>query len=369
MIDKTDVAANIQVYLNPPKGKQKMKLKKLNTAGFSHDIFMVAFVLVFAIVGAGYLVASHADTACPVSGPVSSSCPPIKEHAIPIASSSPQDITTGPDNNLWFTESADYANNIGKITPTGVVTSIPIPTKKSCPFGIATRKIDNTVWFTEKCKQKIGKITSNGAITEYKLSRGSGPAFITLGRDGNMWFTESSGNKIGKITTQGNVTEYNVPTADSFPQGISSDSAGNMWFTESSGNKIGKITTQGNVTEYNVPTAKAAPFGISFGTDGNLWFTETNNIGRITPKGVIVEYKLPLTNSYAHDIIVSPDDAMWFTESSGNKIGRISVSGAITEFNVPTGGSYPAGITLNPFGNLWFTEANSGKIGELVLTR
>jgi hypothetical protein len=43
-----------------------MKLKKLNTKGFSHDIVIVLFVIIFAIAGVGYLVASHATTPAPV---------------------------------------------------------------------------------------------------------------------------------------------------------------------------------------------------------------------------------------------------------------------------------------------------------------
>ncbi len=39
-----------------------MTFKKLNARGFSHDIVMVLFVMIFAIVGVGYLVASHAAT-------------------------------------------------------------------------------------------------------------------------------------------------------------------------------------------------------------------------------------------------------------------------------------------------------------------
>jgi hypothetical protein len=40
-----------------------MKFKKLNSRGFSHDIVAVFIVLIFAIAGVGYLVASHADPA------------------------------------------------------------------------------------------------------------------------------------------------------------------------------------------------------------------------------------------------------------------------------------------------------------------
>jgi len=41
-----------------------MKLKKLNTRGFSHDTVLLAIVVIFAIGGVGYLVASHAATPC-----------------------------------------------------------------------------------------------------------------------------------------------------------------------------------------------------------------------------------------------------------------------------------------------------------------
>ncbi len=39
-----------------------LKLRRLNNKGFSHDFLAILFVVVFAIVGVGYLVASHADT-------------------------------------------------------------------------------------------------------------------------------------------------------------------------------------------------------------------------------------------------------------------------------------------------------------------
>lgn len=66
-----------------------MKIRKLNVRGFSHDLLIVAFVVVFALVGAAYLVATHAQTLCgnpvsggpasgvslPASSPVSGSCP------------------------------------------------------------------------------------------------------------------------------------------------------------------------------------------------------------------------------------------------------------------------------------------------------
>ncbi|KJU84370.1 virginiamycin B hydrolase (VGB) [Candidatus Magnetobacterium bavaricum] len=116
------------------------------------------------------------------------------EYAIPTGGSQPVDITSGPDGNLWFTESSG---------------------------------------------NKIGKITTAGSITEYTIPTGSGqPVGITSGPDGNLWFTEMQGNNIGRITTAGVISEYTIPTSSSSPDGITSGPDGNLWFTERSGNKI-----------------------------------------------------------------------------------------------------------------------------------
>lgn len=57
-----------------------MKLRKLNKRGFSHDVLIVLFVVVFAIAGAGFLVASHAN---PVSTKSTKKTSQLKQHTIP----------------------------------------------------------------------------------------------------------------------------------------------------------------------------------------------------------------------------------------------------------------------------------------------
>ena len=61
-----------------------------------------------------------------------------------------------------------------------------------------------------------------------------------------MWFTEYSGNKIGRITTAGAITEYPIPTSNSNPAGIASGPDGAIWFTETNGNQIVRMTTDGS---------------------------------------------------------------------------------------------------------------------------
>ena len=283
----------------------------------------------------------------------------ITEFPTPTEGSGPFDITWGPDGNLWFTESD--ANNIGRITPTGVITEFPIGTTGA---GI-TSGLDGNLWFADWANDKIGRITPTGVITEFPTpTKGSGPLNITWGPDGNLWFTEIDGNKIGRITTAGAINEFSVPTEDSGLQYIKVGSDGNLWFTEYFGNKIGQITTAGTITEFTIPTAGSAPRGITSGLDGNLWFTEFigNKIGQITTAGVVTEFPIPTEGSGPLGITWGPDNNLWFTEVYPNNIGRITTAGAINEFSV----SLPWDITWGPDGNLWFTEWDGNKIGQLT---
>lgn len=253
------------------------------------------------------------------------------------------------------------------LTFAATVTDTATTTAASGPFGIV-KGPDNNMWFTEYLGDKVGKITSDGTITEYAV--GSGPAGITVGPDGNLWIAEYAADKIAKISTAGaGFTEYALPAAGSLPRSIVSGPDGNLWFTEFGGGKIGKITTAGVITEYVLPTVPSSPRGIAAGADGNLWFTMSEGrIGKITTAGVITEYTLGSTTS-PRDIISGSDGALWFSENGTNKIGRITTGGAITEFTIPTAASSPSGLVNGPAGTgIWFTEQTGKKIGHISPT-
>jgi streptogramin lyase len=292
----------------------------------------------------------------------------FNEFTLPTGNASLQDITAGPDGNLWFTEY--FGNKIGRITPAGQIHEFPIPgTDGRTPHGI-TAGPDGNLWFTEYTGNQIGRITAAGLIHEFPIPTSfSYPSSITAGPDGNLWFTEFYGNKIGRITPAGAVSEFVVPTLYSGPYGITAGPDGNLWFTEFDDNKIGRVTPAGAVSEFIVPTSGSGPNWITAGADGNLWFTErsANKIGRMTPAGAVREFVVPTSGSGPQDITAGPDGNLWFTESSGNKIGRITPAGLIHEFLVPTGSSYPISIAAGPDGSIWFTESSANEIGRLIL--
>jgi streptogramin lyase len=223
---------------------------------------------------------------------------------------------------------------------------------------------DGNLWFKEEGRNKIGRITTGGEITEFSLPTELGASGrIASGSDGNLWFSEQ-GNRIGRMTTAGVVTEF--PVAPESPWGMTAGPDGNVWFTLYYSDVIGRITPSGAVREYSV-TPGSWPHDIAAGPDGHLWFLTTGStIGRMTTDGhLVAEFRLPIA-SIPNRIVAGPDGNLWFTSGATNSIGRITPAGDIHLLTVPTAGSSPSGIALGPDGNLWFTEGSGRSIGRLA---
>lgn len=284
---------------------------------------------------------------------------------------------------MWFNDPYPV-NKIGRITPTGAVTEFSVPIRNGYSFSSSiTTGPDDNLWFTDT--GSIGRITPTGAITHFMPLTGMSFAnWITAGPDGNLWFTESIVNQVSRITTDGNITSFPTPNSNSGPMGITAGPDGNLWFTESRGNAIGRITPTGEVTEYPVPTPESGLGAITLGPDGNLWFVEYlgRKVGRITPAGAITEFTIPGPGGNLSAITAGPDGNLWYAQAylydtaSGNtiggKIGRITLAGVITEFPISNDGGSPQGITVGSDGNLWFTQSallssGIGTIGQVVL--
>jgi streptogramin lyase len=297
----------------------------------------------------------------------------LNEYPLP-ANSDPEQIVSGPEGALWFTD--EETNKIGTITTTGSVTEYPLP-EKSHPNGI-TNGPEGAVWFTE-CRVsethcKIGKMTSRGVVTEYALAEGHTPDLIALGPDGNLWFTEWSyngsvhGSRIGKITPAGTITEYALPSETSGPWGITPGPDGNLWFAEHFAHRIGRITPSGSITEFNVGSNRE-PTAIVSGPEGDLWAAAGQSesggipaVEKITTAGTVTEYPLP-TGSDPGEIADGPDGDLWFTEHEGTKVAKMTPSGSVTEY---TAAQHAGAITAGPDGEVWFTEPLASKIGSMT---
>ena len=285
------------------------------------------------------------------------------------------DITLGPDNNIWYTGYGPAANaGIGKVTPSGVASGSGGTSGNSrYPEAIA-KGSDGNIWFSEQYTvssflyYRIVKVSTSGIILgQYQVSGNYVPKHMTLGPDGSIWFATSQ-NKISKIDTSGSITDYavNVSGVNVDINDITTGPDGNLWFAASrsgaiTGNAIGKITTSGVSTSYSLSANNAQPKGITTGPDGNLWFTEstTNKVGKITTSGVITKYLIPTTGSQPWGITAGSDGALWFTY--GKKIGRVTTSGTFSEYSAPQ--SAGSRIITGPDGAVWFISNNGTNYG------
>ena len=88
-----------------------------------------------------------------------------------------------------------------------------------------------------------------------------------------MWFTEFSSGVIGRITTAGKITEFRIPDGDiSKPNGIVAGPDGALWFSESGADTIGRITVGGQISKRYA--TGGWPDQLAFTADGSLWVTE-----------------------------------------------------------------------------------------------
>src|SRR5262249_13622982 len=58
------------------------------------------------------------------------------------------------------------------------------------------------LWFTEVGRDRIGRMTTAGVLTEFDATSqpwATWPVGIAVGPDGNIWYTELAGNQIGRL--------------------------------------------------------------------------------------------------------------------------------------------------------------------------
>jgi streptogramin lyase len=288
-------------------------------------------------------------------------------------SASVSGITSGPDGNVWYFDVGKYT--VGRVTPNGAITEFPVPAAGSGSEAIIGAP-DGNIWMVARLpgppqSDWILKVSPAGVVTRFPLTDGVGPEGITWGPDGNIWFTEIWTGRVGRMTPAGVVTEFSLPSANSAPRGIVTGPDHNLWILESAWQHtaIARMTTSGAAIEFplgGTPTDQLQPSNIVVGPDGNLWFNETDRMGRITPAGVVTQF--PMKGNSPLGLAVGADANLWFTSMNANVVGRMSPNGVVRLFPLPRRNAQPIGIAAGSDGRMWFTEAGVSTVGSIGLT-
>lgn len=295
----------------------------------------------------------------------------IAEYDVPTAESGTNDIVSGTDGNLWFTE--QQANKIGRLSTAGSFAEYTLPVA-GLP-GRITRGPGGNVWFTAQdavhpvaAKGWLGSITPSGQITMYQVPDPGRLIAVVTGADGNLWYTNFDANLIGRMTPAGVFTDFPILTPSSGPRGIEAGPDGNIWFTEQAANQIGKMSLAGAVTEYSIPTADSFANVIRT-VHGMLFFQEAfgQKIARITVSGQVTE--IPLSD-ISGGFVEGPDSHIWFTLQDLNSLNAMNNAGQqVKSYAIPTAASNPTGVAIGSDGNLWILERGVNKIGVFVFPK
>jgi streptogramin lyase len=173
---------------------------------------------------------------------------------------------------------------------------------------------------------------SGGGTTSITPVAGASTPFgVTAGPDGT-WYC--SGQDLVQVRPNGTSRSFSVAHPDVLILGALTRDGTDTWFTDSPGSRVGRPDpATGTFTMYAVPTAGSFPLGITSGPEGTLWFLErrAGQVARMTPAGVFTEWAVVFTawalvpGAGPNRIVVGPDGTLWFTELRAHRIGRITI--------------------------------------------
>ena len=110
-------------------------------------------------------------------------------------------LTDGPDGALYFglfannTSSQSATPTIGRITPDGSISQLPLP--PSVAPGLITAGPDGPSGFLGVATQ-IDRITTDGKLTAFatSLSSDEGAVSLAAGPDGALWFPTANSSQV-----------------------------------------------------------------------------------------------------------------------------------------------------------------------------
>jgi virginiamycin B lyase len=170
----------------------------------------------------------------------------VTEFATPTRDAGPGSITTGPDGNAWFTETApDGAAAVARITPGGTVTEFTVArlpylgTTVPADLGTIVAGPSDRLWFATGLG--AGSITTDGEVATLALPEPASPAGIAAAADGTLWVTESSLARIDRVAPSGELSPLALPD---FADGVSivAGPDGAMYFTQSAAHTLWRAT-------------------------------------------------------------------------------------------------------------------------------
>jgi streptogramin lyase len=271
------------------------------------------------------------------------------------------EITQGPDGNMWATLSNE--NAVVQVTPGGTVTKFTPAGLAQPAFGIIAGP-DGNLWASQDGGvARIDPATGTTDQFNYGVAGGRG---ITVGPDGNIWLAAT--NALVSIPpATPNTVDNNAVTLGN-PKGMATGTDGLLWIASGATIVSATATTTPVLTPYAVGSGANVTQDVGAGPDGQVAFANPvdspQTVGLLVPGGTPQEF--PLANTDPFGVTFGQDGAYWFSRFQGNDLLRLTTDGQITTLPWPTALAGPRKIATGPDNTLWTTLDLSDDIGRVT---
>jgi virginiamycin B lyase len=199
------------------------------------------------------------------------------EFETPEQYSFPTELIADRGGRLWFLASVKHY--VGEVGANGAVVVHRGPSMQGrdfTPVGVAVGA-DGNLWMTDTGHNAVYRFdVRSHAFKRFDIATPQAqPQAIAAGADGNVWFTMFPVRKVGRITPQGAITEYSLgDLGGGAPRGIVGTADGTMWVT-TSGRTAVRILADGTVQPF--PCASGLGRAI-LGPKGAPWFLDNDRV-------------------------------------------------------------------------------------------
>jgi streptogramin lyase len=173
----------------------------------------------------------------------------------------------------------------------------------------------------------------------------------------------------------GALKQFKVPTANSQPRAITTDSAGNVWFTEgteftNAPPKIARISPAGAVTEFPADVDDGCSFciitDIARDPSGDTLYITSNDpmLMRFDPASgtFLAPVQMPNSNALGGELAVTATH-VWITDFNNDSLWGYDIAAeTLTQFPLPV---QPADVTVDGDGNPWFSAPFDNSVNRL----
>ena len=300
------------------------------------------------------------------------------------------DITPGPGDAMWFTDTQTPA--IGKITTAGTVSEYTGLPSGARPYSLASDPQGN-VWFTDPGTASIGRLLPSGKVEEFTSPAlaGTYPQGIAYGPDHKIWFVSLGLNSsISSVSQSGHIDVFPISPQLSPDGSLIADARGTLWFMaiENGYGVMVERRLNGVMVRHHTGLYQAmepccpnlAPKRMALGVHDDVWFTTLNYGSYKTLQNIVGTmqydtarfYKLGNGSMqysvYPSGIALGPDGNVWIT---GND--PFQLNGGLWSVNTSTGAATPYAVPYSPIGianggsgTVWFTSKFGGLPSQIV---